>query len=30
MGVFCSRLMLTSLAKFKVFKNKKLYGGATK
>lgn len=30
MGVFCSRLMLTSLAKFKVFKNKKLYGGAIK
>jgi len=30
MGVFCSRLMLTSLSKFKVFKNKKLYGGAVK
>jgi preprotein translocase subunit SecD/SecD/SecF fusion protein len=30
MGVFCSRLMLTSLAKFKPFKNKKLYGGKTK
>ena len=30
MGVFCSRLMLTSLSKFKVFKNKKLYGGAAK
>jgi preprotein translocase subunit SecD/SecD/SecF fusion protein len=30
MGVFCSRLMLTSLSKFKVFKNKKLYGGTEK
>lgn len=29
MGVFASRLMLTSLSKFKVFSNKKLYGGKT-
>lgn len=27
-GVFCSRLMLASLAKFKALKNPKLYGGA--
>ena len=26
-GVFCSRLMLASLSKFKVFRNPKLYGG---
>lgn len=30
MGVFASKLMVTSLAKFKCFKNKKLYGGAVK
>ncbi|WP_294409291.1 SecD/SecF family protein translocase subunit [uncultured Ruminococcus sp.] len=27
-GIFCSRLMLSSLSKFKCFKNRKLYGGA--
>jgi protein-export membrane protein SecD len=27
-GVFCSRLMLSSLSKFKCFKKRKLYGGA--
>lgn len=26
-GIFCSRLMLSSLSKFKCFKNRKLYGG---
>lgn len=26
-GIFCSRLMLSSLSKFKCFKNPKLYGG---
>ena len=30
MGVFASKLMLTSLSKFNCFKNKKLYGGASK
>ena len=30
MGVFASKLMVTSLAKFNCFKNKKLYGGAVK
>ena len=29
-GVFASRLMVTSLSKFKCFKNRKLYGGDTK
>jgi len=29
MGVFASRLMVTSLSRFKVFRNKKLYGGAS-
>ena len=27
-GIFCSRLMLSSLSKFKCFKKRKLYGGA--
>ena len=27
MGVFAARLMLTSLSKFKCFRNRKLYGG---
>ena len=27
-GIFCSRLMLSSLSKFKLFKKRKLYGGA--
>ncbi len=26
-GIFCSRLMISSLSKFKIFKNPKLYGG---
>ncbi len=26
-GIFCSRLMLSSLSKYKCFKNRKLYGG---
>ena len=30
MGVWCSRLMVTSLSKFKVFQNRKLYGGDAK
>lgn len=30
MGVFASRLMVTSLSKFKCFKNRKLYGGDEK
>ena len=30
MGVLASRLMLTSLSKFKCFQNRKLYGGAEK
>ena len=30
MGVFASRLMVTSLSKFKCFKNRKLYGGNEK
>ncbi len=30
MGVFASKLMLGSLSKFKVFQNKKLYGGISK
>ena len=30
MGVFASRLMVTSLSKFKCFKNRKLYGGDVK
>ncbi len=30
MGVFASRLMVTSLTKFKCFKNRKLYGGDVK
>lgn len=30
MGVFASKLMVTSLSKFNCFKNKKLYGGAVK
>jgi len=30
MGVFASKLMVTSLSKFKCFKNKKLYGGSSK
>ena len=30
MGVLASRLMLTSLSKFKAFQNRKLYGGAEK
>jgi preprotein translocase subunit SecD/SecD/SecF fusion protein len=30
MGVVASRLMLTSLSKFKCFQNRKLYGGAEK
>lgn len=30
MGVFCARLMVTSLSKFKCFKNRKLYGGDVK
>ena len=30
MGVWASRLMLGSLSKFKVFKNRKLYGGIEK
>ncbi|MBR4628546.1 MAG: SecD/SecF family protein translocase subunit [Ruminococcus sp.] len=30
MGVFASRLMVTSLTKFKCFKNRKLYGGKVK
>lgn len=30
MGVFAARLMVTSLSKFKCFKNKKLYGGVVK
>lgn len=30
MGVFASKLMVTSLSKFEAFKNKKLYGGAEK
>ena len=30
MGVFASRLMVTSLTKFKCFKNRKLYGGNVK
>ncbi len=29
-GVFCSRLMLSSLSKFKVFRNPKFYGGGAK
>ncbi|MGN1480941.1 preprotein translocase subunit SecD [Porcipelethomonas sp.] len=29
MGVFASRLMVTSLSRFKIFRNKKLYGGAS-
>jgi preprotein translocase subunit SecD/SecD/SecF fusion protein len=29
MGVTASRLMTASLSKFKLFKNKKLYGGVT-
>ena len=29
-GVFASRLMVTSLSKFKCFKNRKLYGGDEK
>ncbi len=29
-GVFCSRLMLSSLSKFKVFRNPKFYGGGNK
>ena len=28
MGVLASRLMLTSLSKFRCFQNRKLYGGA--
>ena len=27
-GIFCSRLMLASLSKFKFLRNRKLYGGA--
>lgn len=30
MGVFASKLMVTSLSKFNTFKNKKLYGGISK
>ena len=30
MGVFASRIMVTSLSKFKCFKNRKLYGGDVK
>ena len=30
MGVFAARLMVTSLSKFKCFKNRKLYGGDVK
>ena len=30
MGVFASKLMLGSLSKFNVFKNRKLYGGVEK
>lgn len=30
MGVFCARLMVTSLSKFKCFRNRKLYGGDVK
>lgn len=30
MGVFASKLMVTSLSKFNIFKNKKLYGGTAK
>ncbi|EXM38309.1 preprotein translocase subunit SecD [Ruminococcus albus] len=29
-GIFCSRLMLSSLSKFKAFKKRKLYGGVDK
>ena len=29
-GIFCSRLMLSSLSKFKAFKKRKLYGGVEK
>jgi len=29
MGVFASRLMVTSLSRFKIFRKKKLYGGAS-
>ena len=29
-GVFCSRMMISSLSKFKIFKNPKLYGGGAK
>ena len=29
MGVFAARLMVTSLSRFKAFKNKKLYGGGS-
>lgn len=29
-GVFCSRLMISSISKFKIFRNPKLYGGGAK